>query len=317
MCNKKRYTCILAAVRNVKSGSPWLVLLFTLPRAQASGRVDVWRRLKRTGALALESGGYLLPDSQENREKFEWLAESARHYKGTAMVLAVREIGEMSAQDLRKRFVEARERDYSAIIAEAKKIRPAAVGSHAEIVRLRKRLQDVMAIDYFGGPMRERAEAVVEKLAGKPITLAKKGPSAIKSEFLDRVWQTRPRPGIDRSASAWLITNFIDPKARFKFAQEPMAGTVRFDMYQPGGFGHRGDECTFETLLHDFKLQSKQLKVLAEMIHDADLKDEKYGRTEAIAVDKILKGWMSKGMPDNELLNKGMELIDGLYRSIG
>lgn len=304
-------------MKNVKNGNPWLVLLFTLPRAQASGRVDVWRRLKRTGAVPLESGGYLLPDSQENREKFEWLAESVRHYKGTALVLAVREIGEVSAEDLRTRFTEARAPDYTAIIAEAKKIRPAATGSHAEITRLRKRLQDVTAIDYFGGPMRERAEAVVEKLAGKPITQAKKGPSAIKPEFLNRVWQTRPRPGIDRSASAWLITNFIDPKARFKFAQESIAGTVRFDMYQPGGFGHRGDECTFETLLHEFKLQTKQLKVLAEMIHDADLKDEKYGRTEAVAVDKILKGWMSKGMPDDELLSKGMELIDGLYRSIG
>jgi hypothetical protein len=303
-------------VRNVKSESPWLVLLFTLPRAQASGRVDVWRRLKRTGSLPLESGGHLLPDSQENREKFEWLAESVRHYKGTALVLAVHEIGEVAPEDLRKRFMEARGPNYAAIIAEAKKIRPAAAGSQAEIMRLRKRLQEVQAIDYFGGPMRERAEAAVEELAGKPMMLAKKGSSPSKAEFLNRVWQTRPRPGIDRSASAWLITNFIDPKARFQFAQEPIAGAVRFDMYQPGGFGHRGDDCTFETLLREFKLQSKPLKVLAEMIHDADLKDEKYGRTEAVAVDKILKGWMSKGMPDDELLSKGMELIDGLYRSI-
>lgn len=302
---------------NVKNANPWLVLLFTLPRAQASGRVDVWRRLKRTGALPLESGGYLLPDSQENREKFEWLAESVRHYKGTALVLAVHEVGEVSAQDLRKQFTEAREPDYAVIIAAAKKIRMAAAGSHAEIVRLRKRLQEVQSIDYFGGPMRERAEAVVEKLAGKPITVSKKGPPAIKTEFRNRVWQTRPRPGIDRSASAWLITNFIDPKARFKFAQEPIPGTVRFDMYQAGGFGHRGDECTFETLLREFKLQGKSFKVLAEMIHDADLKDEKYGRTEAMVVDRVLKGWMSKGMPDDDLLSKGMELIDGLYRSIG
>ena len=315
MYNNKSYTCILAGVRNVKSESPWLVLLFTLPRAQASGRVDVWRRLKRTGAFALESGGHLLPNSPENRERFEWLAESARHYKGTAMVMAVREIGEVGTEVLRKRFIEAREPDYKAILAEVKKTRRA--GSHAEIVRLRKRLQEVQAIDYFGGPMRERAEAAVEKLAGIHVAPLKKRPAVTKNEFVNRVWQTRPRPGIDRSASAWLITNFIDAKARFKFAQEPMAGAVRFDMYQPGGFGHRGDECTFETLLREFKLQSKPLKVLAEMIHDADLKDEKYGRTEAIAVDKILKGWMAKGMPDDELLGKGMELIDGLYRSIG
>jgi hypothetical protein len=304
-------------VRNVKTETPWLVLLFTLPRAQASGRVDIWRRLKRMGSLPLESGGHLLPDSPENREKFEWLAESVRHYKGTALVLTVREIGEVSVEEIRKRFMEAREPEYAAIVAEAKKMRPARAGARGEIVRLRKRLQEISAIDYFGGPMRERAEAAVERLAGIQAAPSKKGKSRAKTEFIDQVWQTRPRPGIDRSASAWLIVNFIDPRARFKFAQEPIASAIRFDMYQPGGFGHRGDECTFETLLREFKLQNKSLKLLAEMIHDADIKDDRYGRTEAIAVDKILKGWMSKGMPDDELLMKGMELIDGLYRSIG
>ena len=295
--------------------SPWLVLLFTLPRAQASGRVDVWRRLKRTGALSLESGGYLLPDSQENRERFEWLAESVRQYKGTAQVLAVQSVGDMMVDEIRKRFVEARNPDYAAIMAEAK--RSKGTGSQADVVRLRKRLQEVQAIDYFGGKMRERAEAAVEKLAGVPAAGTKKVPSAAKREFINRIWQTRPRPGIDRSASAWLIVNFIDAKAKFKFGKEPMANTVTFDMYQPGGFGHRGDECTFETLLREFKLQGKALRVLGEMIHDADLKDEKYSRMEAVAVDKILKGWMSKGMADDELLSKGMELIDGLYRSTG
>src|SRR5438270_12895807 len=192
MCNKQSYTCILAAVRNVKTAIPWLVLLFTLPRAQASGRVDVWRRLKRMGSLPLESGGHLLPDSLENREKFEWLAESVRHYTGTALVLTVREIGEVSAEEIRKRFMEAREPEYAAIIAEAKKMRPAGAGSRGEIVRLRKRLQELSAIDYFGGPMRERAEAAVEKLAGIHVAPSKKGKSPTEAEFINRVWQTRP-----------------------------------------------------------------------------------------------------------------------------
>jgi hypothetical protein len=317
MYNLSCYTDILTDVRNVKGASPWLVFLFTLPRVQASGRVDVWRRLKRTGALPLESGGYLLPNSQDNRERFEWLAESVRQYKGTALVLAVNEIGEAGADAIRQRFMEARNPEYAAIIADAKKIRPASAGSLGEVVRLRKRLQEILAIDYFGGPMRDRAEAAVEKLTAIHVAPKSKSKSHTRNEFSNRVWQTRPRPGIDRSASAWLIVNFIDPKAKFKFAQEPINGAVRFDMYQAGGFGHRGDDCTFETLLAEFELSGKPLKVLAEMIHDADVKDEKYGRTEAIAVDKILKGWMSKGMADDELLSKGMELIDGLYRSIG
>ena len=295
-----------------RSESPWLVLLFSLPRAQASGRVDVWRRLKRTGALALESGGHLLPNTAENRERFEWLAESVRQYKGSAQVLAVESVGGVTAEGLKNKFVAARKPDYVAIIADAKKIKSGDV----EAVRLRRRLQDVIAIDHFGGTMRERAERAVAGLINDHAVPNEKKPAATRQEFRNRIWQTRPRPGIDRSASAWLIRNFIDAKARFKFASEPMANAVTFDMYQPGGFGHHGDDCTFETLLREFKLQSKPLKALAEMIHDADIKDEKYGRTEAITVDKILKGWAAQGMADQELLSKGMELIDGLYRSI-
>jgi len=294
-----------------RTDAPWLVLLFSLPRAQASGRVDVWRRLKRSGALAMESGGHVLPNSQENRERFEWLAESVRQYKGAAQVLTVESFGELSAGDLKDRFINARSAEYTEIIVAAKRTKP---GDQIGISRLRKRLQDVIAIDQFGGAMRERAERVLGNKSGGEIAAVAK-PTA-RQEFRNRVWQTRPRPGIDRSASAWLIVNYIDPKARFKFGSTPMAKTVTFDMYQPGGFGHHGDECTFETLLREFKLSSKPLRVMAEMIHDADIKDEKYGRTEAITVDKILKGWAAKGMADAELLSKGMELIDGLYRSI-
>jgi hypothetical protein len=300
------------AMARTTSEAPWLVLLFSLPRAQASGRVDVWRRLKKSGALALESGGYVLPNSQENRERLEWLAESVRHYKGTAQVMTVESFGELSAAELKNKFIYARSEDYSEILAAAKKAKP---GDQTEISRLRKRLQDVIAIDQFGGAMRERAERALGNKSAGEIPGATK--PTTRQEFRNRIWQTRPRPGIDRSASAWLILNYIDAKARFKFGSVPMANTVTFDMYQPGGFGHHGDECTFETLLREFKLSSKPLRVLGEMIHDADIKDEKYGRTEAVTVDKILKGWAAKGMADAELLSKGMELIDGLYRSLG
>jgi hypothetical protein len=306
------YTTSMA--RNT-TATPWLVLLFSLPRAQASGRVDVWRRLRRTGALPLESGGHVLPNSQENRERFEWLAESVRHYKGTAQVLTVASFGELAPEELKQRFIAARSADYVAIVSEAKKIK---AGDIAELSRLRKRLQDVVAMDHFGGAMRERAErALGSRSDDAMVTVPKQKLAIPRQEFCNRVWQTRPRPGIDRCASAWLIVNHIDPKARFKFGSEPLPKTVTFDMYQPGGFGHRGDECTFETLMREFKLGSKSLRVLAEMVHDADIKDEKYGRTEAIAVDKILKGWAASGMADQELLSKGMELIDGLCRSIG
>ena len=101
------------------------------------------------------------------------------------------------------------------------------------------------------------------------------------AEYKSRVWVTRPRPGIDRSASAWLIRHYIDKKARFSFAGEehvpPKA--VPFDMFQ-GGFGHRGEDCTFETLRKSFRIRDKRVGVIGQIIHDADLLDEKFGRKE-------------------------------------
>jgi len=49
---------------------------------------------------------------------------------------------------------------------------------------------------------------------------------------------------------------------------------------------------------------------------DADLDDEKFGRTEGITINQILKGWAKQGIPDEELLRRGMDLIEGLYHSI-
>ena len=295
----------------------WLVLLFSLPSKQASGRVDVWRRVKRSGAVALPGGGHVLPDSGENRERFEWLAAAIRHYAGEASVLSVRSIEGVTAEALRAKFAAARHDDYAALITEARKLERAdSRAKQAGMARLRKRLEEITDIDYFGGPMRERAEAALHRLAGEITPPAAK--AATKKGYTKRVWLTRPRPGIDRCSSAWLIRKFIDPQATFKFAKDPaeVPSAIPFDMYQAAGFGHRGDHCTFETLVHEFKLAGKGLRLLAEMIHDADLKDAKYGRGEAIVVDRILKGWAAEGVPDQALLEKGIDLIDGLYRSI-
>jgi hypothetical protein len=128
---------------------------------------------------------------------------------------------------------------------------------------------------------------------------------------------TGPRPGIDRCASAWLIRRFIDPKARFDFAEEgrvpPQA--IAFDMYH-GGFGHRGDDCTFETLEKEFRIRNPKANTIGQLIHDADLFDEKVGRYEEFGFDEVLKGWARRGIPNRELLSRGIDLIEALYGSL-
>jgi hypothetical protein len=56
--------------------------------------------------------------------------------------------------------------------------------------------------------------------------------------------------------------------------------------------------------------------VIAQIVHDADLGDEKFGRSEALGLDKVLIGWAQQGVSDDELLRRGIELIEGLYQAV-
>lgn len=298
---------------------PWLLLMFTLPAKQASQRVEIWRKLRKYGTLPLRTSGYLLPNTPENQERFEWLAAAIRKYKGHASVAHIYALDDLPSDRLKQMFVEARSKDYDALIRDLKKL--ARKGKHeaGEIARFRRRLQEIAAIDFFNSPLRSRAESLLENVdsigESKAIP-ASRGKS--KKEYLDRAWVTRPRPGIDRVSSAWLIRRFIDPNAQFVFANNPgqHADAIPFDMFQGGGFGHRGDDCTFETLRKEFAIRDPKVEAIAETIHDADLSDDKFGRTEAVGLDRVLIGWAQQGISDDELLRRGMELIEGLYRSI-
>src|SRR5438270_3080842 len=94
----------------------WLLLLFTLPASQASKRVEVWRKLKRYGALRFRSSGYLLPDTSANHERFEWLAAAIRKYKGQASVAELFSIDDLPSAELKRSFVEARSKDYEELL---------------------------------------------------------------------------------------------------------------------------------------------------------------------------------------------------------
>jgi hypothetical protein len=291
----------------------WLLLLFTLPASQASKRVEVWRKLKRFGALSFRSSGYLLPSTSENRERFEWLSAAIRKYKGQASVAELFSIDDLPAADLKRMFADARAKDYESLLRELKK-KHSATNLH----RLRRRLQEIVEIDFFGSPLRSRVETALAALESPLPKTSKSAAKHGKEEFLRRTWVTRPRPGIDRVSSAWLIRNHIDPDAAFAFTNNvrEIPDAVPFDMFNVGGFTHQGDKCTFETLYGEFGIKDRRLKVLAEIVHDADLNDEKYGRTEGVGLDRVLSGWAKQGVSDEDLLRRGMELIEGLYRGI-
>lgn len=295
---------------------PWLLLMFSLPANQASRRVEVWRKLKQYGALPLPSSGYLLPNTPANHEHFEWLAAAIRKYKGQASVVEVNAIDDQPATHLRQKFIEARSRDYEQLLREVRKA--SAKRGSADLVRLRRRFQQIVTIDFFTSPLRSRVESLLNTADGL-MQAAPTGAAKKRKEYLNRTWVTRPRPGIDRVSSAWLILKFIDCNARFTFADDPrtIPDAVPFDMFNAGGFGHRGEDCTFETLRKEFSIRDSKVAVIAQIIHDADLEDEKYGRLEGLGLDRVLIGWAQDGTADEELLRRGVEMIEGLYQAVG
>jgi hypothetical protein len=299
----------------------WLLLTFTLPNKRASKRVEVWRKLQRYGTIPLGNSGYLLPNSSTNEERFEWLATAVRRYQGEASVVHVQSIDNMSTPQLMRRFREARGKDYQELIRELDQLlaRPHQERGANQLKRLHGRFQEITEVDFFESPLQERvarllASAHKTQTAKAVVQAAKINPQ----DFKNKLWVTRPRPGVDRCASGWFIRRFIDPKARFGFAREGEVptGGVPFDMFHTGGFGHRGEDCTFETLQKTFRIRDDKVRVIGQIIHDADLLDEKFGRKEGFGIDEVLSGWAKQGILDNELIERGIQLIEGLYHSV-
>jgi len=305
--------------------APWLFFMFQLSARRASKRVSVWRKLQKYGALNWDNCAYVLPLDPSNLEKFHWLAAEIRKYQGEASVVEVARIHGHTEKQVIALFNDARASQYASFIRDARlTLRAAAKRSKAQQLldfsRLNRRFGDLKAIDCFGCGKRKEAEELMKELEVRARGSGAEGTGSHRKTgaYRGRVWQTRPRPEVDRVGSAWLIQHFIDPKARFVFSGEPESSpdAVRFDMFG-GEFTHVGDDCTFETLMKRFKLRDKRLKEIAQIIHDADLEDNKFGRPEGKAIGLVTKGWGKMNWSDEEILRKGFELFDALYLTVG
>lgn len=302
----------------------WLLLMFYLSARKASKRVSIWRKLQKYGALNWKHCAYILPLNSSNLEKFHWLAAEVQKYQGDASVIEVTRIHGYSGKQMMTQFNGARVPQYESLIRDVRlALRAAASRSRSQQLltfsRLNRRLAGLNVIDFFGCGKRKEAEELIrdlENLARGPGTLTPENHKK-PGNYRGRVWQTRPRPEVDRVGTAWLVRHFIDPKAKFVFSSDPeeFPGAIRFDMFG-GDFTHLGEDCTFETLLKHFALRDKRLKQIAQLIHDADLEDNKFGRPEGKAIELITKGWGKMKWSDEEILRKGFELFDALYLTL-
>jgi hypothetical protein len=310
----------------------WLLLIHQLPAKPAYLRVKIWRRLQGIGAIAVKNAVHVLPMNEETQEDFEWLLREIQEGGGEAFVCEARLIDGLSDQEIRTLFDRARDADYAQVVKDArnlaKSLRPNAKTStladvRTQVARLRKRLAEIVAIDFFGAIGRETAEGAIRTLEARlkedaDVRSKDTAQSAAKppETLRNRTWVTREGVYVDRIASAWLIRRFIDPEAQFKFVSgkgyRPKEGELRFDMFQ-AEFTHEGDKCTFEVLLDRCGLKDAALRAIGEIIHDIDLKDGKFGRTEVAGIRTLMEGIGAATKDDAQRIARGTEVFNDLY----
>jgi hypothetical protein len=318
-------------VNNLGSPPPpavrWLLLIHQLPAKPAYLRVKVWRRLQSIGAVAVKNAVNALPATAEAQEDFEWLLREIVQGGGEAIVCEARLIEGLTDQEVRALFDRARDEDYEELAKELRAVAAALtddpperrVEAKAQLARLKARLAQITAIDFFGADGREIAEGLLLELEGR---LREKEPppaepaAAGLGELKGRTWVTRTGVHVDRIASAWLIRRFIDPEPRFKFVPAkgyvPEPGELRFDMFE-AEFTHEGDRCTFEVLLGRAGLGEPALRAIAEIVHDIDLKDGKFARPEADGIRTLVAGICAATGDDGERLARGGAVFEDLH----
>lgn len=299
--------------------APWLLLFHQLPAKPAYNRVKIWRRLQGIGAVAVKKAVYVLPNNETAAEDFAWLRREIEDLGGEALIAEARLVEGLTDAEVRAKFDAARDADYAALADDIRKVQAAAPDvAAAEAPKLRARFEQIVALDFFGAPGGAAASGLLAALEPNREEPAMTITDARHGALTSRVWVTRERVAVDRIASAWLIRRFIDQAARFKFVPakgyEPEPGELRFDMFE-AEFTHEGEACTFEVLLKRTGLDDPALTAIAEIVHDIDLKDGKYGRAETAGVARMLAGIAAPGADDPQRLAKGGDLFDGLYQS--
>ncbi len=310
----------------------WLLFLHQIPPKPAYFRAKVLRRLNQLGALAIKNSAYLLPAQNETLEDLQWLLREIHDGGGEGWILRSEMIAGETDESLRNAFrklhatkwleLSASARDFLDRLRGSRHESPVAMSLEPEWTRLQRSTDELKRIDFFTAPERGELEVLMMEIDAElnsgrnnSATTTDSNPLAA---FRGRTWVTRSGIKVDRIASGWLIKRFVDPAARFEFVDEetwmPRPETLRFDMFD-GEFTHEGERCTFEVLLERTGLNDKALTRIAEIVHDADLKDEKFLRPEAPGVMALIEGIVLGNADDMNRIEEGARALDAVYAS--
>jgi hypothetical protein len=296
-----------------KDPQDWLLIFYSIPAHPVSGRMKIWRRLAKAGAVQLKGAVYILPANDENRELFQWIIGEVKALGGDGSFVQTSRIETLTEAEVRELFRVQRNTEYHELVKSLdgleRKVQSGRKGAIAGIresaagmlAAVRKTYDEIRSRDFFdasiGRDIEKRLRSiesglkdVIDAGAEKPSPLARKELKA----YQQKVWVTRKRPFIDRMASAWLIRRFIDPAAKFT---------------------HHGELCTFEVFVRSFGIKDKAVRKIAEIVHDLDLKDNKYGNAAGSGIEEVLTGIRKTIKDDTEMLEKGIAVFEMLYQS--
>jgi hypothetical protein len=318
----------------------WLIFFYSVPSKPAGNRVKIWRRLAQIGAIQLKGSVYILPYNELNYEFFQWLVNEVEGMNGEAAFLKGEKVETLKEKDLIGLFIEQSEKDYRIVDRKLEALEriinnyKKGTEAHSkkrllwQFLKLSKDFEEARKRDFFiskaGDILKDKMEVTDIDIKNLSVFKhEKEALVAVKAQnpkhYRGKIWVTRKKPFIDRIASAWLIKEFIDKKAVFKFIDEKDLNNLKWDAItfdiRDGNFTHIGDMCTFEVLLKSFRIKDKTLKKIAEIVHELDLKDDKYSSYESKGIEEILIGIRKTLKDDMEILEKGIDIFRMLYVS--
>lgn len=258
-----------AAVTDVQSPRvSWVVFSYSLPQGnRASLRVSFWRRLRQIGAHSPKVGVHMLPSNDENIEAFDWMAQEANTPAATRSSCTWN-----TSKDCRTR----RSSMHSTRRA-CKRTRNSSPTSphwstrYEALPPIRSSTDAARAAHAATPPVgRDARHRLLQKRAGQGLAMRLdaiqtrlRAPGsedimpASRQQYIGKTWVTRPRPFIDRLAHAWLIRRFIEEHARIRYSTDIADDEITFDM-PDAVFGHRGDDCTFESMIKAFDVTMRR-----------------------------------------------------------
>ncbi|MES2685288.1 MAG: chromate resistance protein ChrB domain-containing protein [Pseudomonadota bacterium] len=307
----------------------WLILTATLPTTPSGLRVRVWRALKTTGAGTLREGVYVLPAFASSAAALRELAKTIADAGADAHLLELRASDDVQEQAFRALF--DRSEFYAELVQAVKDarkgIRSASEAAlHKTLRNLEQQLQQVQASDFFPGKASAGCVEAVSALRREiELHLSPDEPSPTKAvvptlsigDYQGRIWATRKRPWVDRLATAWLVSRFVDKSPNFIWLSDPKKCPKQALGYDFDGaaFTHVGELVTFEVVAKSFGLdKNPSLARLGQLVHYIDAGG--IPLDEAPGIEMIVRGLQAQHGDDDQLLEAAFVIFDTLHAAL-